>query len=255
MKVEAFRILIRRIFGETPQEVVIGRALELGGLVKKVLKPLNLGSRLQLDHSPDDQTPPCEWLVVSIEPSGQQDLFQDFLLEWERDLEAEREAGAALGLAKEAINLLRRLSEIARLTPIEFFKIIGDMDARHASMVGLTAGPQARESVLVRDPAGRDLIAPSVVLPQRVTLQDPFEITFKAASVGLFSAFIHLYSGNGRFYQRMDILHWGKVSHYKEYSRFFSKAMLKREELICTVIETVNSKGKVARYEWISTGA
>jgi hypothetical protein len=53
----------------------------------------------------------------------------------------------------------------------------------------------------------------------------------------------------------MDILHWGKVGHYKEYSRFFSKAMLKREELICTVIETVNSKGKVARYEWISTGA
>jgi hypothetical protein len=53
----------------------------------------------------------------------------------------------------------------------------------------------------------------------------------------------------------MDILHWGKVRHYKEYSRFFSNAMLKREELICTVIETVNRKGKVVRYEWISASA
>ncbi len=255
MKVEAFRILIRRIFGETPQEVAIGRALKLGGLVKKVLKPLHLGSRLHLDHSPDDQTPPCEWLVVSIEPSGQQALYEDLLLECERDLEAEREAGAALGLARETITLLRRLSEIARLTPAEFFKIISDMDARHASIAGLTAGPQVRGSVVVRDPAGRDLIAPPVVLPQRVTLHESFEIKFKVASVGLFSAFIHLHSGNGRFYQRNDILHWGKVPYYKEYSRFFSRAMLKREELICTVNETVNARGKVARYEWISASA
>lgn len=254
MAIEAFRILIRRIAGQAPQETVISHAVRLSDAVKSVLKPLRLGRRLRLDHAPDDQTPPFEWLVVSIEPSGQQDLFQEYLAEFERDLEAEREADAALILAREAINLLRRLSEIARLTPTQFFEVVRDMGAQFPPVVGLAVGPHAPDQVVMRDPAGHDVVAQAVVLPQRVTLPERFEIEFQVASVGLYSAFIHLRMGNGKPYRRHDILFWGKSVDYRRFSDFFHLALRRRESLMCTVSETVNAKGKVARYEWISSG-
>lgn len=255
MAIEAFRILIRRIAGQTPQETVISHSVRLSDAVKNVLKPLRLGRRLRLDHAPDDQTPPFEWLVVSIEPSGQQDLFQDFLAEFERDLEAEREASAALELAREAINLLRRLSEIARLTPTQFFEAVRDMGAQFPPVVGLAIGPYAPDHVVMRDPAGHDVAAHAVVLPQRVSLPERFEIEFQVALVGLYSAFIHLRMVNGNLYKRQDILFWGKSVDYKRFSDFFYTALRRRESLMCMVSETVNARGKVARYEWISSGA
>ena len=72
--------------------------------------------------------------------------------------------------------------------------------------------------------------------------------------VGLHEAYIHLLSTDGSFYKRKDLLYWGRRTNYKENSRFFFKALSRREALSCLVSETVGSSGKVARYEWLSAG-
>ena len=255
MSIEAFRILIRRVSGQAPQDKVIAHAVRLSDTVKKVLKPLHLGSRLHLDQALDDQSPPCEWLVVGVEASGQHELFQYFLAELESDIEAEREVGAALDLAREAINLLRRLSEIARLTPTQFFGAVRDMGGKIPAVVGFAIGPHAPDQVVMRDPAGHDFVAQTVVLPQRISLHVHVQIEFQVAFAGLYSALINRRMGNGKFYKRNELLFWGKSVDYKGFSDYFHKALRRREPVMCVVSETVNARGKVARYEWISTVA
>ena len=247
MKVEGFRIVVRRIAGHAPPAALIERVKLLIGGVKKMLAPLRLGSRLHLGLEPDEQIPPVEWLVVSIEPSGQQDLFQDVLMAIERDFEAEREAGEALALAHRTILALRTLAEIARLTPAQFHAVLRNLDGQVPPLVAV--GPRGIQPLVVRDPAGADVIAPTVIIPRRVTLDGSTEITFRPTSVGLYSAEINLRMETGRFFKRRDTLYWGRSVAYKRLAVFFFRALRRQEILTCLVRETANPKGKIVRYE------
>jgi hypothetical protein len=107
---------------------MISRALSLKSALARVVKPLGIDKRLIFMHGIDEHIPPCEWLVVKVKLSRQQALFEDWIDQLEQDLEARREAVAALNLARIALNALRRLAAVVRLTPVQFHEVLQNPD-------------------------------------------------------------------------------------------------------------------------------
>jgi hypothetical protein len=250
-KIEAFRVHVRRLTGRTTFENTVDRNIGLRSAIKNILHPLRLGKRLSFSFLVDEQKPPHEWLVVSLESSGQLDLFTDWVAEFERDFELEREAGAAVDLTRNALLTLRRLAAVAELTPTRFHEIIRRQDPVDAPGLLLGIAPHLPEQIVLRDAAGKDVVADGLRLPERATLPEPIEISFTVGFVGLYSAYIHLQRQNGRFYVRKDLLYWGRGTNYRQYYRFYSKALYKRNALSCSVRETLNPKGKTMRFELV----
>lgn len=251
---EAFRVVIRSVDGLVPHGHVVARSTSLKDAIVRVLRPLGLGKRLRFAHWIDKEQPPREWLVVIVESSGQQTLFADWVDQIERDLEAEREAGAALDLARNALTALRRLSELARLTPVQFHQVLQNPAIGDVAGIHLGVAPNLPDQFVVRDPEGLDAAAEPVVMPPRVTLPDPVVISFRVAFVGMHSAYVHLGRGDGTFYKRKDLLYWGRSEGYRQNARFFYQCLSRKfkVELTCYARQTLNSKGKIVRLEWVA---
>lgn len=253
-EIEAFRVLVRRLEGKMLLEIAVKRPTALKVAITKILLPLRLGNRLNLSLWTDAQRPPCEWIVVSVAADDQLSLFTDWLDEYERDLELQREADGALELTRNALISLRRLSVVAELTPEKFHEIIHRPNPEEASALRLGMAPHMPEQIVVRDSAGRDAVGEAVRTTHRVTLPTPVDIVFSVEFVGLYSAHIRLRAQGGRVLKRNSLLYWGSRADFKKNFRFFSNALCKREALSCVVRETLDKKGKTVRFEWIDAG-
>jgi hypothetical protein len=251
-EIEAFRVLIRRLAGETPHDQVIASSRKLKAAVERVVKPLGLGKRLMFAHCIDKECPPCEWMIVKVQSSGQHALFEDWVLQTEQDLEARRETAAALELARAALNSLRRLSEIARLTPVQFHQILQDPDDDQILGIQLGVEPHPPEIFVLRDPAGGDAVADFVTVPRRVTLPEFRQIRYLPEQVGRKSASVHLLRDDGTLCKSTVDLYWGTVNEARKISYALHRHSWNGRALSAQVRDTMNAKGKIVRLEWVT---
>jgi hypothetical protein len=250
-EIEAFRVLIRRLAGETPHSLVISRILRLKSALARVVKPLGIDKRLIFMHCIDEQIPPSEWLVVKVKASGQLALFEDWIDQLEQDLEARREAAAALNLARAALHALRRLAAVARLTPVQFHEILQNPDPQEELGIQLGVAPNPPEQFVLRDPAGRDAAADFINVPRRVTLDESRDIVCKVELVGTTSALVRLASDGGGFRKSRILLCWGQTKDARRISHALHRRSWNGQPLTLQVRNTLNAKGKIVRLEWV----
>jgi hypothetical protein len=249
-EIEAFRVLIRQLVGQTPHHQVISQSKHLKSAIAKVVAPLGIGYRLKFLHCIDEQQPPCEWLVVKVIPNGQQTLFDDWLTQIEQDLETRREAVAALDLARAALNVLRRLAAIARMNPVQFHKILHDPDPQER--LGIQLGvAQQRDRLVLRDPAGQDIAGDLVTLPNRVTLNESRQITCMVEFVGTHSALVRPARPTGGFEPKPTVLYWGQIGQARKISQALHRRAWNGHSLTLRVRDTLNKKSKLVRLEWV----
>lgn len=251
---EAFRIRLGSVVGERPIEADYQRALNFEREVRRVLKPLGLSSRLQffLDFEISSSS---NWFVVKVEASKQLSLLTSIDDEGVEEPELARECRSALGLARDALAVLRKLSAAARMTPYQFHRILEE-DAQLATD-GMCFGrlvDSADQLVLVRDPQGQDTTAHAPEVPSRVTLAESHQISFHVEMVGKTSALVcqvKIPGCRARGSRRTFPFHWGGEAEQADLFRLFLSALEEDREITTWARKTVNKNGVLMRLEWV----
>ena len=255
-EIEAFRIKLAVLQGDSPIDVVIKRMSGLKSGVRKILAPLSFGERLRFERHIELLPNPTEWLVVKISPSGQLPLFgvENLVYQIVRDVEASRESETALELARVAVSRLRALAVLARLTPREFHQVLSEPTAEDAQALALRCAAAQQAQVLVRDPHGRDATAPAIRLPQKTTLGDETAIDFKPYLVGKGHAIVRLKLPKGSYSRKRVPLHWGDGNGSATLAQAMFTAGVEDRPVRGVARETVNKNGALLRLEWMRYG-
>lgn len=250
--VEAFRVSLGTFASDRSLAEIHRKEARYQEAVKQLLKTLRISNRLHFfRHS--DATEKMDWLIVKIEASGQRSLLEDIDQFWIEDLELSRECDAAVGLARVALSVFRKLISKSRMSPTEFHRLLtqGDQENKTALRMIKLADDLGEGIVAVRSPQGRDDIARSYPIPRLVTLSEIEEAQFFVHMVGRTGAIIFRNEGGSTSSRSKKIeLHWGNGAMRQKNVARFHEAMESRHLVAVSYRATYGRSGKLVRLEW-----
>jgi uncharacterized protein YdcH (DUF465 family) len=249
--VEAFRVALGTFASDRSLADTHRKETRYEDAVKQLLKTLRIADRLHFfRHS--DAGEELDWLIVKIEASGQRSLLED-IDRWSGDLELSRECDAAVGLARVALSVFRKLISKSRMSPTEFHRLLAEGNQEHKTAMRMIklADELGEGIVAMRSPEGHDDVARSFPIPRMVTLSEIEEGQFFVHMVGRTSALIFRSEGGSTSSRSKKIeLHWGNGAMRQKTAARFYEAMESRHLVPVRYRATHGRTGNLVRLEW-----
>lgn len=250
--VEAFRVSLGTFASDRSLEEIHRKEARYEEAVKQLLKTLRISNRLHFfRHS--DAGEEVDWLIVKIEASGQRSLLEDIDRFWSADLELSRECDAAVGLARVALSVFRKLISKSRMSPTEFHRLLAEGNQEHKTALRMIklADELGEGIVAMRSPEGHDDVARSFPIPRMVTLSEIEEGQFFVHMVGRTGALIFRNEGSSTSSRSKKIeLHWGNGAMRQKNVARFHEAMECRHFVPVRYRATHGRTGNLVRLEW-----